>query len=307
MQIKLKESQFYRRSYIYHKDDEKYLTALNNHRGEWVNVETERLFNNQYNITLDGCGIRVFDDDITAVKDDARKNAVTCGYCGKTFPNMDEYKKHVSENIGKAKKDCINCFWYRSHIADTIRTSEKTTAENGDVIETNTTKYVWRKSCTYDKDNENRCECTLLECANEKYCHVFTPENTYFLKYPNGYDGYFRGLSFDDKMRELKFEKIDDTHYIKRGFVGSYDFTLELTADKTINNVILANSRKHYVLTDEIIKEWLKEYTCLHWFCQNHNILKDFPKTHERELSKKLDAIRDRIKHADYISEFLHF
>ena len=75
MLAKLKTGKFYNRFYIHSKENENRINVLNKYAGKWVEIETEHLFNDQYNITLDGVGIRIFDADITEIQNDARAGA----------------------------------------------------------------------------------------------------------------------------------------------------------------------------------------------------------------------------------------
>lgn len=52
---------------------------LNANAGQWVDVDTEHLFTDQYNIE----GYRLHDTHLQAVKDDARIGKGKCKYCGK--------------------------------------------------------------------------------------------------------------------------------------------------------------------------------------------------------------------------------
>lgn len=62
-------------AYIYaaHKD-QNYFKRM---AGKWLKVETDYLFNNQYNTATH----RIMDSQVSAVKDDARKGRGVCQYC----------------------------------------------------------------------------------------------------------------------------------------------------------------------------------------------------------------------------------
>lgn len=47
---------------------------------QWVEVDTSFLSNNQYNCI--GIDRRVFDSEVLAIRDDARRNKGRCRYCG---------------------------------------------------------------------------------------------------------------------------------------------------------------------------------------------------------------------------------
>lgn len=304
MLAKLKTGKFYNHFHVYSRENEKRENVLNRHAGEWVEIETEHLFNNQYNITLDGVGIRIFDADITEIKNDARNGACKCAYCGKTFPTLDDYKKHVDENkrLFETKEHCAKCFWNQSKIIDTQREKTREITENGDEITKETTTYTWRKECTHGE--KYNAPCSLLECANEKYLQLFTPENTYFLKYPRGYNNYFRELSFDDKMHELHFEKFSENNY-KRAFVGSYELHIVFNNGKTVNHIIVNNARRAYVLTADTLKKAVENCNyCTRWFISENGLFKDFPTTYYKQLINACDALLEHYK-KDYINEFI--
>lgn len=58
--------------------------------GEWVEVETDCLFTNQYNTEK----YRIVDDMIVAVKDDARIGKAKCKYCGRITEADEPCTKH---------------------------------------------------------------------------------------------------------------------------------------------------------------------------------------------------------------------
>ena len=73
--------------------------------GVWHKVDTSTLFDNQYNLE---CGVRVFDRDVRAIRDDERKGKVKCPYCGTVMvagqnctrtPECSQYKAESLESI----------------------------------------------------------------------------------------------------------------------------------------------------------------------------------------------------------------
>jgi hypothetical protein len=60
--------------------------------GKWLEVETDHLFNDQYNIKEPS--IRVYDSMIDEVKDDERAGKGKCGYCGKMLNTGEICEKH---------------------------------------------------------------------------------------------------------------------------------------------------------------------------------------------------------------------
>lgn len=61
--------------------NQEYYNKLGKIAGKWVNVETKYLFSDQYNIEEEN--LRVFDNIIEKIKDDARKGKARCHWCGK--------------------------------------------------------------------------------------------------------------------------------------------------------------------------------------------------------------------------------
>lgn len=73
--------------------------------GVWHKVDTSTLFSNQYNLD---CGVRVFDRDVRAIRDDERKGKVRCPYCGAVMmagqrcasrPECSQFKAKSLESI----------------------------------------------------------------------------------------------------------------------------------------------------------------------------------------------------------------
>lgn len=187
--------------------------------GEWIDIDTKYLFNNQYNTTGNA---RIFDRDISAIRDDARKNMGRCRYCGAMVKRGEE-EAHYTE---REKNPCSKCFWFRARVIDS-KTETETTTETGPDGErittmTRTTREKLQKECTYSNASSARADCTNKECR--KYgIDWFTTENTFFLKYPNGLDD----ITEIDKLETRGFiigpYKWSDAQYFKK--LGSY--TLE--------------------------------------------------------------------------------
>ena len=145
--------------------------------GEWVEIDTAYLFHDQYN-TVDNR--RIFDRDISRIVDDARHNMGRCRYCGAMVKRGEE-EKHFSE---RESKGCAGCFWLRERVADrTSKTAVEVVNNERTTVRTTVEKLV--KVCSYaEKYPEGAC--TLKECRR-RGIDWFTPENTFFLKYPDGF------------------------------------------------------------------------------------------------------------------------
>lgn len=271
---------------------EKYHKTLVSLRGQWVEVDTKHLFNNQYN--LKDYNLRIFDADIEAVQDDERKNRVGCGYCGKQFESIEELEAHYLEEESKINH-CEGCFWYQSYIKDMKIEKEETANETGERVTKDTTIYTWGKQCKYKEG------CTHNEHRKHKIT-VFTPENTYFLKYPNGYAAYFKSLPIVEQWKERGFD-FDENRNIAfmYAFIGSYALSLHYN-ENGLNTIRLVNSRKEFNIPAADIFE---SGCCVSVAIYNlqKTILKNFPKSAISELAKILDCLKDESKYCDYKKE----
>lgn len=179
---------------------------------KWVDIDTSNLFRNQYNTAN---GRRIFDKDISAIRDDARRNMGECRYCGALIKRGEE-EKHFTE---MESKGCTGCFWYTERAVDSKTSTETNTTinENGEsvTVQTKTTIETIKRVCTYsENDRANRwSSCTLKECRRLGISW-FTPENTFFLKYPNGLDDItdfdrlqINGFQFDNMRTNMSYYK----------------------------------------------------------------------------------------------------
>lgn len=276
---------------------DKYNDTLRSLRGQWVEIDTQYLFHDQYN--LKDYDVRIFDKDIDAVQDDPRAGMVKCGYCGKQFANADELTAHYDAEEAAAH-DCENCRDYISGIAEVKHDTTTETDADGNKIETRTTKYIYGKKCRW-------AGCNKLEHRNHKPDY-FTPKNTYFLKYPNGYSAYFMELPIAGQWKELGY-KWDDAAKTatKTGAVGTYDAVLSYSDDGKLNALFLSNSRASYVIERDEINRILNgtfaiDYM-LRWDDNGHekkNPLEGFPKSCDRAKYGYFEGVRDAIRYAPY-------
>lgn len=216
----------------------------------WVDIDTTYLFNNQYN-TADGK--RIYDRDIIKIRDDARRNMGKCRYCG-AMVKRGEDEKHFAEKEGKG---CSGCFWFRERVKDrkTETTTETKTNENGERVTVNirTTTEQVEKVCTYCEwaDGTRKADCTNKECR-QYGIEWFTPENTFFLKYPDG----FASIPEVDKLPARGFV-VDgrrlNAEYHKK--IGSYRLCaiLEYENGKPVGvrEYRVGNCRRNYVFRYE--------------------------------------------------------
>lgn len=211
--------------------------------GEWVNIDTSYLFHNQYN-TKDGK--RIFDKDIARIVDDERPGMGRCKYCGALIKRGEE-EKHFQE---REKEGCSGCFWQCDRVKDhKVETSVQVQGSKKITVKTTVEKI--EKVCRYDESNKNTSGCVLKECRRMGI-DWFTPDNTFFLKYPDGFSSIpeidkleMRGFVFDDCRLNAEYHKK----------LGSYILTALLSYENGkasgISAYRIANCRRWYVFRYE--------------------------------------------------------
>lgn len=211
--------------------------------GEWVNIDTSCLFHDQYN-TEDGK--RIFDNDISRIVDDERPGMGRCKYCGALVKRGEE-ETHFQE---KEKKGCSGCFWQRDRVKDReVKSSVQ--FQGCKKITVKTTVEKIEKVCSYGESNKNTSGCALKECRRMGI-DWFTPDNTFFLKYPDGFSSIpeidkleMRGFVFDDRRLNAEYHKK----------LGSYTLTALLSYENGkasgISAYRIANCRRWYVFRYE--------------------------------------------------------
>lgn len=221
------------------------MKALLKDRKTWVDIDTAYLFNNQYN-TADGK--RIFDKDVAAIRDDARRGMGKCRYCGALVKRGEE-EKHFAE---REAKPCDGCFWQRERVTHKdVETTEKTeTGADGKIqrVKVRTITERVEKVCAYcDNDCGRKTNCTLRECRVYGI-NWFTPENTFFLKYPDG----FESIPEVDKLEARGFVLTDGARncwYHKK--LGSYTLEARLEYEDGkpigIKAYRIFNTRRDYV------------------------------------------------------------
>ena len=211
--------------------------------GEWVNIDTSCLFHDQYN-TEDGK--RIFDKDISRIVDDVRPGMGRCKYCGALVKRGEE-EKHFQE---KEKKGCTGCFWQRDRVKGR-KVKNSVQFQGRERITVKTTVEKIEKVCSYGESNQNTSGCALKECRRMGI-DWFTPDNTFFLKYPDGFSSIpdidkleMRGFVFDDRRLNAEYHKK----------LGSYTLTALLSYENGkatgISAYRIANCRRWYVFRYE--------------------------------------------------------
>ena len=65
--------------------NEKFYNILKNIQGQWLEIETEHLFSDQFNTTpipnVSDNGVRIMMEDVVEIKDDVRNGVMKCRWC----------------------------------------------------------------------------------------------------------------------------------------------------------------------------------------------------------------------------------
>lgn len=204
----------------------------------WVEIDTTCLFNNQYNTTD---GKRIFDQDILAIRDDARHNMGKCRYCGALVKRGEE-EKHFQE---REAHTCAGCFWQRER-AKSKEVSTAVKMDAGKRITVKTTVEELEKVCSYGETSGCKADCTFKECRQYGITW-FTPENTFFLAFPDGFAPIEEIERFEKAGFIFDGDKYN-AHYKKK--IGSYNLTAcphyEDGKPAGIRYFILSNCRRSF-------------------------------------------------------------
>jgi hypothetical protein len=181
--------------------------------GYYLEVDPSYLFNNQYNTQQ----LRLYDSQISEVINDLRAGLGTCKYCGAMIKAGEE-ETHYTTQEGKP---CVGCFWFQSQLISTA--NYETSNQDGSKTEKTEVK-TYHKKCSF---KDGKTDCTHKECR-EYGVNWFTPENTYFLKYPRGVNHTKkRLLSIDEKPVKI------GSYYLES--YPELDYFRLYNARKTIN------------------------------------------------------------------------
>lgn len=154
--------------------------------GTWSEIDPKCLFHDQYNTTPEFGNKRIFDRDIRRIEGDVRLGKGRCKYCG-AIVNRGEEESHFAH---KEAKPCEGCFWYTAHKVGEEKEKELV-FEKKEVDGRTVTKTLVKKTEVYER------KCSYMDngvpACNNAMCRKygidwFTPENTFFLKYPNGFE-----------------------------------------------------------------------------------------------------------------------
>lgn len=168
-------------AYMYGRYDNATRQFWKDAAGYFLEVETDHLFNDQYNTKQ----LRVLDSQVSRVVGDVRAQWCRNKYTGEMV-KVGQEGANIEANAAKANK-CIGCFWFRSQLVSTTKSAESTETES---VETEVKQYA--KKCTFNKSGREKYNCTHEAAANAGF-EYFTPENTFFLKYPNGLPSLRKG------------------------------------------------------------------------------------------------------------------
>jgi len=90
MQIKIRENAYVSTCGL-NLSSKAFCDFVKENGGKWIDVETDYLFNNQYNTGK----FRIMDSHISAVREDARIGKGKCEYCGKLVLVGETCTKHI--------------------------------------------------------------------------------------------------------------------------------------------------------------------------------------------------------------------
>ena len=265
--------------------------------GLTVEIDTSCLFDNQYNLFPgDGekNGKRIFDADIVRIIDDARVNMGKCGYCG-AMVRRGEEEKHFAEEEAKIDH-CDGCFWWQNKLVGSNHDRGKPVREvmpDGKIreISTSTDTYIWEKECAHKPKYGGVCTHKL----HRRYgINWFTPENTFFLKYPDGFNqiGYTHLIDngFVEPGTRVVRDGICSWEYRKK--IGSYELTAEVRYQNgqkiAIERFYLRNCRRHFFFRFENDK-WFVYDTKFGW--KQVKWLSGVPADVENRIKKIVKAV----------------
>lgn len=205
--------------------------------GEWVEIDTKYLFHDQYNTTEDK---RIFDREIVRIVDDVRNGLGRCRYCG-AMVRRGEEEKHFQE---KESRGCAGCFWLRDRVID----REVKTEVQRDGDEKTTVKITVERLesvCSY-AEKYPESGCTLKECR-KMGIDWFTPENTFFLRYPDGFSSIPKIDLLPQRGFVLNNRRLNAEYYKK---IGSYtlvaNFSYQDGKPKGVEYYRLWNCRRSF-------------------------------------------------------------
>lgn len=184
--------------------------------GLTVEIDTKHLFHDQYNLypDLNGRAERIFDGQIVRIIDDARPGMGRCRYCGKMIRRGEEEQHFTDEE----SKPCESCWWWQDKLIATDHGpahESKTVEPDGKTVirKIRTTVDVYEKHCSH-KEQYGGCS----NCEHRRLgIDWFTPENTFFLKNPNG----FAPIQTDG-LTKHGFNSISDWLAVFETKIGSY-------------------------------------------------------------------------------------
>lgn len=257
--------------------------------GEWVELSTEHLFHDQYNTTPEYGNRRIFDNEIARIEDDARIDMGKCKYCG-TLVKRGEEEKHFAE---REAKPCSECWWFQRRSVRQPETTKETTVEiteDGTEVTRVTTiiKDQYQRQCTL-KGRWTETDCINKECRRLGI-DWFTKENTFFLKFPNG----FSAMGIRSRLRTYGFFPCGNliSKYCKP--IGTYTLEAHFENEESEDLLcfVMYNSRKTIRFRYENGSFYVKE-----WSTWKKSVLHDLPYYAYTGMKKVLGGILGEENH----------
>ena len=144
------------------------------HNGEIKEVNTDHIFNNQYNTTD---GERIYDTAVKYIIDDVRLGEFYC--CSKKQGTYDEVAKAIAEERSKINK-CDECWWFHKHTRIDAECSHNEVREgNKKIINT---RSVYELSCDYMPRHSEKCVYDIDDKPTLFRENAFC----FFCEYPEG-------------------------------------------------------------------------------------------------------------------------
>lgn len=227
------------------------LTKLSN---TWVDIDTDNIRADSYVTTAAFGNIALTDKDIIKIKDDIRPNFGRCNYCGAVITLGTEHEHYESRRAKRCNNNILNtdCFYCRNALIDSPITTTVTDPDDPYVtIVTETKKY--KKQCQYEPTDPD-VTCTYEECEKHGVTY-YTPDNTFFLAYPEGrpvtiFDPSANPDAWDTRLFLKYYDSTGNTNkteYLKSTYIGNMDIASYKIVIETITN----ESKLQYNITDE--------------------------------------------------------
>lgn len=210
----------------------------------------------------------VYEINILAVKDDNRKDYVTCNFCGELIKNDPEsIEAHFKEK--EAKRDCFKCQYLR---ASKHRIIKADYAQNNDGTYNATETFVATLKCgniywnqpTIDSNDAKKI-CQFYKCRNHGVARI----EDIFTQYPDPfgkqiafdvllekkfeYDGFINGFfEYDLKSRNTVKACVNDLGIVDHFIVSHRGYKYKAYYSAKYDKLFFSNDGRNYSLETPI-------------------------------------------------------